>query len=214
MVSSDCANEEVDRILDEWPYKNRLILLDHWKPYFGIPTFFVQHNEYATAANIKYLLDYAFVDMKAEYAVVVESDIVPSKDFLAFHHWAYRHFGNNATVLSVGSFSMDSTAESPLYEFKETEFSSWGWSVSAPMYHGFVDPNWTWFSFWDGILDRKRIELGRVSLSPRRSRVKNIGQHGENFKYSDDGMWQQSFGKVYIGNESVDYSTSPPIIVS
>jgi hypothetical protein len=61
-----------------------VIHLSHVRPYFGIPGWF-RDKDYATAANIKFLLSFAFEQMHAPAAIVLQSDLLPSPDM-------YRYF--------------------------------------------------------------------------------------------------------------------------
>ena len=99
VISQDGSNEQitalVQRSLSAMPMP--VIWLRHERPYFGVPSWFLR-SDYTTAANIFFLLRFAFEHANATAAITLESDLVPSVDFYEYFRWAHGAVRANETL--------------------------------------------------------------------------------------------------------------------
>ena len=158
----------------------RLVHLRHRPPYLGLPSLVVS-SEYATSANVRFLLATAFESLGAPAAIVLESDLVPAPDMLEYFGWAADHFllpedGPWADrVLCVNGFNEGSHAHADPYEVRPARFVVWGWATAARLWPLFRD-GWTWFDNWDWTVQLNvRQDNRRFCVSPALSRIRNIG---------------------------------------
>ena len=65
MLSLDClpASPELTELIESIKTPSRALVLEHKPPWFGIPGK-VHTNEYATSANVKFLLGFAFEKLR------------------------------------------------------------------------------------------------------------------------------------------------------
>ena len=65
VLSLDClpASPELTELIESIKTPSRVLVLEHKPPWFGIPGK-VHTNEYATSANVKFLLGFAFEKLK------------------------------------------------------------------------------------------------------------------------------------------------------
>ena len=63
IVSQDCAQSPVSSVLSSIPSHIRTLILPHTPPYFSLPRY-VDTNEYATSANVKFLLERSYIVIK------------------------------------------------------------------------------------------------------------------------------------------------------
>lgn len=59
MISQDCSNDRVTQLITHFSSFINIVHLRHIRPHGGIPSYFID-NEYATSANVFFLLTYAF----------------------------------------------------------------------------------------------------------------------------------------------------------
>lgn len=229
IISQDCARPDITDLLSNastlWPNLH-LIWMHHTRPWFSIPSYIGLGNEYATAANVHFLLTFACDILHNRYpdsfqgVIVLESDLLPSRDFYLYHKWAFKHFLSPTLklqkypVLTVSSFTMTSRSTSNPYTVSPSGFTVWAWSTSIRNYHSHIHPHFTKFSNWDIHMELEiRRKFRMISIQPQLARVKNIGRLGINFHETDDERWQNGFGQVYINeNDSVNYSDQMPIL--
>ncbi|KAK9761894.1 hypothetical protein K7432_012862 [Basidiobolus ranarum] len=178
IVSQDGNNREIEALIKNITLPSRVIHLRHIRPFLSIPSY-VHTNEYATAANVKFLLEFAFDYLKAPGAIVLESDLKPAADMFTYFTWAFKNILQNPeynNVLNINSFNMDSRPDSDPYTLTPAEFTVWGWCTSADRWSLLKD-NWTKFGNWDiNVQENIRIPNHMVSMTPLLARVKNIGR--------------------------------------
>ncbi|CAF1226582.1 unnamed protein product [Adineta ricciae] len=180
VVSQDCDQAAITSLLVSISSSIRVLILPHTPPYFSLPRY-VDTNEYATSANVKFLLEFAFEYMLADGAILLESDLIPSVDFYRYHQWTYQHLlkGNNSTVLSIHSFNIDSTSSSDPYSLFSRGFDSWGWSTARTRWN-WLKSQWTKYNSWDSIVSRRAKQDKWKCLIPKLSRTRMIGLKGIN----------------------------------
>ena len=197
VISQDGRDPEVSALIAEIRF-TKVIILKHARPFGGIFCYFWD-SLHAVSANIRFLLDFAFKEMGAGCAIVLEDDILPSPDFFRFFSWASRHVLSHETVLSVTGFNLHSRP-SPEHGYDprnypydmienredgKPKFTGWSWAITAPMWQR-VRKHWSSLS-WDIELDKTQRKLGLVSYKPVLGRVRNIGmQGGINFTEAED----------------------------
>jgi hypothetical protein len=177
-----------------------VVHLRHSPPFFGVVSW-VWRTDAPTAANVFFLLRLAFEFLPRALpagrapagAIVLESDVVPSRDFYRYFRWTLARVAASPTlathVLTVNGFHEASTADADPLAFTVDRygFMVWGWACPAASWPRVRD-GWTWFANWDITLEhnvRRRVREGAVSLSPLLSRTRHIGLHGINFNVND-----------------------------
>jgi hypothetical protein len=189
----------------------KLLRLRHRPPYWSLPSLVVR-AEYATSANVRFLLSVAFDALQAPWAVVLESDLVPAPDALAYFAWAAGHFllpdaGPWADrVLCVNGFSDASRPGADPYAVHPAPFVVWGWATARRLWPLFV-AGWTRFDGWDYAVQRLRVADHRFCVSPALSRIRNIGMQGINFNVppAEAARWD-----TYLSPGPVPYSVATP----
>jgi hypothetical protein len=188
ILSQDGRNRQVSALIDGIAFCDKVVIR-HTRPFCGLLAWFWD-SLHAASVNIRFLLDTAFSGSEAPYAIVLEDDLVPSPDFLAYFAWAARHCLADPRVLSVTGFNLlsrDDPAQGydprrhpcRLIENRtqgRPKFSGWSWAIAASQWQR-IRPHWSVLS-WDIGLDKTQRRLGLVSYKPALARVKNIGMQG------------------------------------
>jgi hypothetical protein len=193
-----------------------VIHLRHRPPYFGL-TSLLPRNDAATAANIFFLLRFAFDYTEARAAIVLESDLEVAPDAYDYFKWAYENVERRpalrARVMSVNGFLQESDPAADPGEFTLSTFTVWGWLCPAYSWP-LLRAGWTWLHNWDIQVDQVvRPAAGKVSLSPRLSHVRNIGlQGGVNFNIKDPNELARWEG-VYLPPAPIDYTNRKFVVV-
>lgn len=190
VFSQDGQNEEVARLIAAVDFAP-VLHLRHRQPYFGLPSL-VLRTDAPTAANVFFLLSFAFEYARVRAAVVLESDIVPSPDFLDYFAWVEdaleRDPDLRARVFTANGYYERSSPQlgDPFsVTTDEYGFMVWGWMCPGHSWP-LIRDGWTWFHNWDITLEYSvRQPSGKVSLSPTISRMRNIGMKGINFNVND-----------------------------
>mmetsp|Transcript_61515 Transcript_61515/g.109653 ORF Transcript_61515/g.109653 Transcript_61515/m.109653 type:complete len:365 (-) Transcript_61515:396-1490(-) len=231
IVSQDGDNMEVFRLVHNFK-ACPVIHLRHKPPYWGLPGYLLRlgwHSDYATAANIFSLLSYAYDTLQADAAIVLESDLEPSKDFYQYFLWAHREVLQNE-ALSKKVFNINAwnpccmgpaLRDFPCpasgvpgqddWEFIANGFQVWGWLSSRQVWP-LLKSQWTQFDNWDWQVEQGiRAQDGRVSLSPKICRIRNIGMQGINFNVEDETRIQ-AWLSVFIPSYVPDYRDHRPNI--
>ena len=170
-------------------------------------------NEYATSANVRFLLEFAFEHMLADGAILLESDLIPSVDFYRYHQWTYRTvlMRNDSKVLSVHAFNLHSANASDPYALFPAKFDSWGWSTARTRW-AWLKKQWTLYNNWDTIVSRAAKRDGWICMLPRLSRTRMIGLKGINVNVKIDHERQQFEEKMHMSGKSIDYVGKEPKI--
>jgi hypothetical protein len=187
--------------------------LPHTPPYFSLPGY-VHSNEYATAANVKFLLEFAFEYMLADGVILLESDLIPSVDFYRYHQWTYRNLlaVNNSKILSIHAFSLYSTNESDPYALYPYQFDSWGWSTARTRWN-WLKTQWTKYNNWDITINRKLKTDKWICLLPKLSRTRMIGLKGINVNVKIESEKKQFEENMYMSDKKIDYNEKKPKIL-
>lgn len=160
---------------------------------------------------------------------MLESDLLPSRDFYQYQKWAYETIlSQRNDVININSFNYKSRKESKPYDLivylyvcafyylsQPFEFTVWGWSTSSEMWFKYLRNGWAILNNWDITLqNRIRLPNKLISVTPSLARVKNIGQHGINFNVKDDD-WHKGYGAVYIEQDKkIEYDGIQPNLIS
>ena len=212
VVSQDCAQHTISSLLQNYSISIRILILPHKPPYFSLPRF-VYTNEYATSANVKFLLEFAFEHMLADGAILLESDLVPSVDFYCFYQWTHRYIlsRNYSNVLSIHSFNIDSKKTSDPYTLSSSNgFDSWGWSTERTRWP-WLKTYWTKFKNWDITLNHEGKQDQWIFLRATLSRTRMIGFQGINVKIRKK-VDKDIHENVYISDKQIDYRGKIPKI--
>ena len=195
VVSDDCNDAEAGAAVEEAAAAGmRVVRLSHSPPLFGLPAL-LPRCDAATAANVFFLLRFAFDWAHAHAAVVLEEDIVLAPDALEYFAWALAqgavHPATRGRLFTVNGYYAGSAppppdTAPPLYDVatREAGFMVWGWALPAASWPA-VRRGWTWFANWDFAVEAARASAGGISLSPLVSRTRNVGMRGINFDISD-----------------------------
>lgn len=219
VVSLDGDNQEVIDLVNSVTALP-VVLLRHWRPYWGVPTSFLQKSDYTTASNVFFLLRFAFERLHVPHAIMLESDLVPAADMYQYFKWMAHALDTNSTlrdmVFTVNGYNMASREGASPISLAPYGFTVWGWMCPGSSWP-LIRDGWTWFHNWDITVDRKiRPQSGRVSLTPDLSRVRNIGMRGINFDVQDEAQ-AEPWKAVYMneggeGAPRVDYNSAKPDI--
>ncbi len=197
VISQDGRNPEVSALISAISC-TEVIILRHARPFLGIFTFFLD-SLHAVSANIRFLLDFAFVGIDSPYAIVLEDDLVCAPDFFYYFSWVSRHILADERVLSVTGFNIHSRISPEqnydprnrpydMIENREEgrpKFTGWSWAITGAMWWR-IRKDWSLLG-WDTGLDKTQRKLGLVSYKPALGRVRNIGmQGGINFTETDE----------------------------
>jgi hypothetical protein len=214
IVSQDCAQSEITSLISFASSHLRILILPHSPPYFSIPGY-VHSKEYATSANVKFLLEFAFEHMLADGAILLESDLIPSVDFYRYHQWTYRTLLSREMlhVLSIHSFNLHSTYNSNPYTLFSRGFDSWGWSTARTRW-SWLKQHWTRYNGWDTSVSRAAKQKGWLCLIPQLSRTRMIGLKGINVNVKVDSERKQFEEQMYMSDTDITYEHKEPNIVS
>ena len=120
-------------------------------------------------------LEFCFTQLKSSYVVVLEDDIVLSKDALFYFESTIRLNGDNPSFRGVNAFS-ETICDSALQNaYVRTNYGlGWGWAIHSSIYSKILK-FWkgTEDNHWDFILE-PYLRTGFV-INPLRSRALNIG---------------------------------------
>ena len=168
-------------------------------------------SDAVTAANVRFLLGWAFDVARARGAIVLESDIELSPDALGYFSWALEALEANpalaARVLTVNGYGERSArGGDPAAFSRDAEgFMVWGWLCPAASWPRLL-AGWTWWHNWDFAVEAARRAGGLVSLTPAVSRARHVGLRGINFRVAagspDAAKWTQH----HIQPTAVDYT--------
>ncbi|CAF4182799.1 unnamed protein product, partial [Rotaria sordida] len=214
IISQDCALSSITSMLSSIPSDIRTLILPHTPPYFSLPRY-VDTNEYATSANVKFLLEFAFEYMLADGAILLESDLIPSVDFYRYHQWTYKNLLNinNSKILSIHSFNFYSTNLSDPYTLFPRGFDSWGWSTARTRWYWFKN-QWTKYKNWDSIVSRTAKKDQWICILPKLSRTRMIGLKGINVNVYKESERKQFEENMYMSDKIIEYNEKKPKIVS
>lgn len=187
VVSQDGGDADVSAVIDKHARAHKvrqhtttdvlhIIHLSHVRPLLGLPAL-VRDADFATSANVLFLLTFAFERMHTKAAIVLQSDLLPSPDMYQYFKWAFSHVASSANlseaVFTINAFNANSRPQhqSEPYALMPYSFTLWGflcphWSWPA------MREGWSYWEHWDVHLQQLRKALGRVSLTPSLSRVK------------------------------------------
>lgn len=190
------------------------MILRHSPPFFSLPGY-VHNNEYATSANVKFLLEFAFEHMLADGAILLESDLIPSVDFYRYHQWTYQTLlaPNASDVLSVHCFNLHSRNISDAFTLFPRGFDSWGWSTARTRWPWFKQ-HWTWYHGWDSTVSRSAKRDGWKCMLPKLSRTRMIGLKGINVNVKTESDRKQFEDDMYMSETRIEYQTKKPTIVA
>jgi len=130
-------------------------------------------------AALRSALGLAFDGLSASHVVVVEDDIVVSRDFLSFVEQSHRQFSRNKHYRGVNGFSavtLPPGISRPSAQVVKLNYGlGWGWSITAPIYRKIVHywPPQREKLDWDVAVE-PFIRTGFV-INPIVSRIRNIG---------------------------------------
>lgn len=218
VFSQDGSNHEITREIESIAFAAGVVHLQHRQPYLNIPSMFLR-TDAPTAANVRYLLRFAFDYLQAPAAIVLESDIELAPDGIGYFEWAYARLARSEAlqqrVFTVNGFNEASNSSAGPYDMSTSRdgFMVWGWLCphwSWPL----INSRWTWFGNWDINMENNiRRPLGKVSLSPAVSRSRNIGMQGINFDIRDPreaARWES----LYMHKEAIAYEHSEPMRIT
>jgi hypothetical protein len=147
---------------------------------------------YSTSAqaingNLAKGLKYAFGKLSADLVVVLEDDIVISRDALCFYRQATQMYSGDKKFRGVNGFSREVTLPNYQNGYLRLNFGlAWGWAIPKRTYKRIIRFwNGTEDNHWDFILE-PYMRTGFV-VNPYRSRILNIGFDESATHTSGDG---------------------------
>ena len=227
IFSQDGRDPEIYALCNKLDKKIARIHVYHTRPWFGIPS--LKDNEYATSDNVFTLLKLAFEVIKPEGIIMLESDVLPSRDFYDFFKWMVHcqveqfekyegkenvPFGafNLQNVFTFNGFRMDSVESDRLMRrvtFPD-KFMVWGWAMSKIRWP-LVSRDFTAFHNWDYRMDEIRKENNFYCLTPYLSRTRHIGLKGVNFQLKADDPVFKKWMSIYLADDTMEYVGLPQI---
>ena len=229
IVSRDGRDPEVRDLVHGIAF-TETIVLDHTRPLLGLvrPLW---DSEHAITSQIRFLLDFALNRLRMDGAVVLEDDVVPSKDAYRYFLWAFDHILNRAGCMTVTGHNLLSRADREqgfdprdhpyaLVRYRDggrDAFSGWGWAITHDAWQRVGRP-WPLMN-WDLRLSQTQHRLGMVSYKPVLARTQHIGMEGINFTETPDNpKWRDmvlSSGVSGYDREPVllDRDPVPPRVV-
>eukprot|EP00743_Colponemidia_sp_Colp-15_P006432 GILK01006922.1.p1 GENE.GILK01006922.1~~GILK01006922.1.p1 ORF type:complete len:359 (+),score=49.21 GILK01006922.1:52-1128(+) len=203
VISQDGDKQEITDMIKSIPSRIKVIHLRHTRPYFRIPSL-IGGTDYTTAANVFFLLQFAYEHMKAEGAIMLESDLVPSVDMYRYFQWTYTKFLRSEkyrdVIFNVNGFTKTSVKGGSPFDLVPYQFTVWGW-CSADWLWPMLRSGWTWYNNWDiTVQERIRIPSGRVSVSPLVSRIRVIGAQGITFDRDESDPLLNVHLMPYVAN--------------
>lgn len=214
VFSQDGAVPAVTELIQSVNF-TRVIHLRHSPPFWGLPSRFLR-TDAPTAANVFFLLRFAFEWARVPAAVVLESDIVLAPDGLDYFKWAFtetlRDEALRDRTFTINGYYERSQRENDPHAFTTDEFGFmvWGWLCPGYSWER-IRGGWTWWGNWDITMEAlrrasvsPRTGAPLVSLSPVVSRTRNIGMQGINFDVRDPADIAK-WTRLYIPEAPISY---------
>lgn len=134
--------------------------------------------------NKLFVLGHVFA--RYEFAVVLEDDIVPARDFLRFMEWVDANFRNDPTVLSASAYhkTYPEIMAHQYRVFRSHGFNCWGWGTWHDRWQAVIGDEKA-YREWAGDLVNGRFDWwwkkwaedrGLWLLTTEVSRTQNIGE--------------------------------------
>ena len=206
-----------------------MVRLAHSPPWLGAHALVSPRSDAAVAANVRFLLRFAFEWAAAPAAVVLEEDVELAPDALLYFRWALARAAADARlaprVLTVSGYAPPvpppaaaaaaaaaaaGGAAPPLFDVATDEagFMVWGWALPASSWPA-LRAGWTWLDNWDFAVERARAAGGYVSLAPLVSRSRHIGMRGGNFAVTDAAEARAWTEHPIAAGPAADYANKP-----
>jgi hypothetical protein len=189
VFSQDRRDPEVSSIISGVDFAD-VVIIEHARPFLGVLAS-VWDSDHVIGRHIRFLLEFAFDDVGAEHAILVEDDIVPGPDLLRYFSWACRYVLSDERVLAVSGFNLHSRVDQEsgfdprrhphdLVEARDESgrlgFTGCGWAISRRQWAR-IRRDWSDWN-WDHHLTRTQHVRGLVSFQPVLARTKHIGMQG------------------------------------
>jgi hypothetical protein len=135
---------------------------------------------------------------QSDKVIVLEDDIVPSKDFLNFFLWAFEEYKDDKNVFGISTYQLirEKLDENLLDKaVKLNLFNPWGWGLWKDSFDEIKTFTGETFlaqsaTSWDILLFNKVItQLKYNFIFPKIGRTQNIGEHGT---YVPSAEWQRA----------------------
>jgi len=135
----------------------------------------------------------------AEYAIVVEDDMLFAPDFLSFFVQLAPMYERDASVYCISSWNdngQEGMALDPRVVMRTDFFIGLGWMISRRLFDELL-PGWP-ITHWDHWLRSPAQRKGRQCLYPEVSRNYNIGKRGT---HSDDNLYAKYFERIVLNKQ-------------
>jgi len=226
VVSDDCGDAGAAAAVAAAAGWARVVRLAHSPPWLGAHALVSPRSDAAVAANVRFLLRFAFEWAAAPAAVVLEEDVELAPDALLYFRWALARAAADARLaprlLTVNGYYAGGGGGGgvgvggggggapPLFDVATDEagFMVWGWALPASSWP-VLRAGWTWLDNWDFACERTRAARGAVSLSPLVSRTRHIGMRGGNFAVTDAAEARAWTQHPIAAGPAADYAGQP-----
>lgn len=137
---------------------------------------------------------------QADYAIVVEDDMIFANDFLSFFAQLAPLYDRDPTVYCITSWNDNAQkglALDPRVILRTDFFIGLGWMISRKIYKGELEQKWP-NTHWDHWLRDPAQRRGRQCVYPEVTRNFNIGKFGT---HSDDALYSRYFQKIVLNQQ-------------
>eukprot|EP01006_Ploeotia_vitrea_P040814 TRINITY_DN66462_c7_g2_i2.p1 TRINITY_DN66462_c7_g2~~TRINITY_DN66462_c7_g2_i2.p1 ORF type:complete len:790 (+),score=421.03 TRINITY_DN66462_c7_g2_i2:26-2395(+) len=192
-VYQDGDHEAVKRVVDQFP--NVRLKQNVYKPR-------ASDGAISIAKHYKFTLSNLFnSNPLAEYAIVVEEDMVFSPDFLQYFSQTAHLYEDDPTVYCITTWNdngFKGLAVDNKALYRTEFFVGLGWLVSRKIYQSELERVWP-NTHWDHWMREPQRRKGRECVYPEVSRNYNIGVRST---HSDQSLYDRYFAKIVLNEEA------------
>jgi hypothetical protein len=153
------------------------------------------------ARHYKWVFHTLFADHpSADYAIVVEDDMVFSPDFMSYFVQLAPLYAADPSIYCISSWNDNGQAGmalDPRVVMRTDFFIGLGWMISRRLFIEEFEPRWP-PSHWDHWMREPAQRKGRQCLYPEVPRNFNIGKRGT---HSDDNFYARYFERVALNKQ-------------
>lgn len=136
----------------------------------------------------------------ADYAIIVEDDMLFSSDFLLYFSQLVHLYADDPSIYCITSWNdngQSHLSRDPRVLYRSDFFGGLGWLISRRMYQTEWESQWP-AMHWDHWLREEAQRRGRECIYPEVSRNYNVGRLGT---HSDDAMYVEYFQYCLVNQQ-------------
>lgn len=207
LISHDVSEQYRDEVMAVFD-----VVLDWKVQHQTLKVDYVSHSpKLGIDENKLWALDRVFDDMRNDFVVCMEDDMLPAKDFLNFMEWGNREFARDTQILSVCGYNKIDSLNDNLWQlyhaYKAQAFHAWGWGMWRDRYERFFGDNAKDYRAYAGDLVNGKFDWylsdmakqhNLFTVKPVVPRIQNFGERNgehttpETFRndHNPYGAWQ------------------------